>query len=345
MFPTLAYQLADFDKEFKLKLLDILYLTPEVAGLHFDAQFEQLIRQPWTAAQESSSPRSNKVLVVLDAIDECDSTGVLAVQDLLDVLSIELKSMPGKFLVFLTSRLLAHVQSAFEKQAQGDFIMQDVDRSDIDGDMNIFLRYHLSHPPADVEFELPKGWPEEKYTVLLIADCGRSFIYASTALRFIFDDCVCDPSEQLEALVARMDKNPKDNPYFALDELYCRVLRYARSKLYYDKTVAERIQPIIATLALLRGPLPMKAFAQFLKLDEKDIREVLQHFCPIIIVPGPDSEDYPHCFHPSFADFIKSPKRYPDVDSEKDEARMLLRCFEVVVRALTRNMMHIERAR
>ncbi len=85
LFPTLAYQLADFDEQFKHKLADVLSRTPE-----FAEQFEQLIQRPW-----SLDARTNTVLVVLDALDECAEEE--KVMEFLDVLLKRPKSTPGKF--------------------------------------------------------------------------------------------------------------------------------------------------------------------------------------------------------------------------------------------------------
>jgi len=154
ILPTLAYQLALFDDEFKSELADVLAEYPHIPTSDLDTQFEQYIQRPWAA---SKSLRSKTVLVVLDAIDECDSASASNVKKLLRIL-LDPGSMPGNFLVLLSSRPEAYIRSAFdERQEHAGIVLEDYGcRSDIE----VFLRHHLFNPPKDMMIE--NSWPEEE---------------------------------------------------------------------------------------------------------------------------------------------------------------------------------------
>ncbi len=83
------------------------------------------------------------MLVVLDGINECDSTSASNVNKLLHIL-LEPESMPANFLVLLSSRPEAYIRSAFdERQEHAGIVLEDYDcRSDIE----VFLRHHLFNP-------------------------------------------------------------------------------------------------------------------------------------------------------------------------------------------------------
>ncbi len=346
VFPTLAHQLAQFDMGFRRKLAAILSQNPDVASHDFNTQFEQLIKQPWAASHESS-----KVLIVLDAIDECDIES--EVRELLRTLLTKSRSMPVKLLVFLASRRERYI----ELELKGDDIQglsQNMEDFVVEDDIEKFLRFRLSHIAEDLKDFVPaKGWPEDQDIKTIVEQSGKLFVYAATAHRFIVHGVIRDPETQLKWLVSRRNGTSheiSDNPYSNLDQLYLRVLQDA-TKEFEDKDhwFVRRIREVIATIVLLRNPLPMKIFADFLQLQEPVIRTALYRLHSIIVVPptGTDSEpnsesSLPRYFHPSFPDFITNSQRCSDprfqVDTQREESRILSRCFDLM-NTLKRNML------
>ncbi len=66
----------------------------------------------------------------------------------------------------------------------------------------------MFNPPKDMTVE--NSWPEEKDVKKLAEECGGLFFYASSALGYIFDDCVFNPPKMLGALLARSPEAQKD---------------------------------------------------------------------------------------------------------------------------------------
>ncbi len=108
VLPSLAYQLAHYSEEFKCKLTDVLSHDSNVATRDFVTQFDQLIQLPWEH-EPPQDTKSKTVLVVLDAIDECEDEvkGKRLLQTLLKT------PMPRNVLVFLASRPEAYIRSRF----------------------------------------------------------------------------------------------------------------------------------------------------------------------------------------------------------------------------------------
>jgi len=259
--------------------------------------------------------------------------------EFLDVLLKRPKSMPGKFLVFLASRPEALIREAFRTAKRGieytDAVLHETRDSVVEQDVKNFLRHHLANT----------GLPNIAYDDIssLAKDCGHIFLYAKETIRFILDPHGGDPPEQLRRLLKHPLPNP--SPYMAQDSSYLRVLEGAISKTsgVYD---LELIQQTITTIVTLRTPLPKDVLAKLTGLREDEILRALEHLYSIIIVPSPDAEDTsPRPLHWSFRDFITDRERCTDVrflvESEREEERICLRCFEIMASDLERTMSNI----
>ncbi len=276
---------------------------------------------------------------MLDAIDECEDES--KVKQLFQTMLGT--PMPGKFLVFLASR--SDVGSTFgmdNEEGRNEVRTCDIEHFNVRQDIETYLRFGLSRIRADLNIASPIGkrWSEKKKLkrelASLAEDCGQSFIFAATALRFIGDDRIRNPAKRLGDLAGKFGSSEReDNPYSNLDKLYLHILRDTIPE-NINEGHAQRIRETIATVVLLRNRLPMNAFSKFLEREGQEVRDALYKLRSIIRVPGSDSDaeiSSPRFFHPSFPDFIKNPQRRLEssyssfyVGSEK-EARMCLPMF------------------
>ncbi len=165
------------------------------------------------------------------------------------ILLTETGTIPQKFLVFITSRPEAHIRLAFKPRINSvqhaGIILHDIEKSVVQRDIEAYLRAGFSRiHEEDLEGTLSKDWPKGKDFKLLVEDCGRFFVYAATALRFISDDH-CNPTKQLQVLLAGKNRQATTvNPYSALDQVYLDVLRAAISPNMDEKDV-ERIRLVL----------------------------------------------------------------------------------------------------
>jgi hypothetical protein len=98
--PTLAYQLAQFSQSFESLLGGIMRKDPDIATKDPSIQVEKLLVEPWRMLKHNGYPGAYAPVLVLDALDECDS--ISSVLNPL-VQAIKDQRMPGlKF--FFTSR-------------------------------------------------------------------------------------------------------------------------------------------------------------------------------------------------------------------------------------------------
>ncbi len=145
-----------------------------------------------------------------------------------------------------------------------EYTSAGLDAFDCQADIEKYLLHHLSHPPSEIVDTLPRRWLKDSETVhdvrTLAKDCGGFFIYAAMTHSFIFDDRVRNPPKQLKVLGRSQVRSTKS--VHALDDRYLRVLKGAVSE-YSAEDDVRRIQQTIATMILIRKPIPMSVFAEF----------------------------------------------------------------------------------
>jgi len=185
--------------------------------------------------------------------------------------------------------------------------------------------------------ELPRGWPPPEQFNNLVDRCGISFAYASAAIRFIGDQEVHDPVNQLRAILDMTESQPitvGTSPYLDLDKLYLSILQRAALKNPHEEHI-RRIQSIISTVVSARDKSlrVLSNLGEFLSMTQDDIRNVLYDLHTVVDVPNED-HDLVELFHLSFNVFIQDKKRCTDgrfhVDVPAHEHFMALRCMNVM---------------
>ncbi|KLO15554.1 WD40 repeat-like protein [Schizopora paradoxa] len=345
LFPTLAYQLAKFDAGYERQLAKVLSEEADLDHREFATQFERLILEPLLASHQPSEPRRT-ILVVLDAIDECAPE--TSVREFLRILLTKSSAIPQKFLVFLTSRPEPHIQSAFAPRINNTkaagFVLHDVEDSVVQRDIETYLRVEFHRvPEEELGLEIENGWPGEEDIKMLAGRCGRFFVYAATALRYVFDERDRSPRKHLNLLLAEKGcQETSVNPYSALDQLYMDVLSSAVSIRDGDESVGRRIRTVLGAVVVLRNILPFPDFAALLHLGEDEILSSLYHLHSIVVFQSHNSiSSSPRFFHPSFPDFITDVHRCTDerfwVDTKLDEARLCEECLDIMMNTLIRD--------
>ncbi|CAE6380718.1 unnamed protein product, partial [Rhizoctonia solani] len=72
VFPTIAYQLAQYSNPYRNRLFEVLTNMPNIAQRNIAVQFKNLILEPLISNKDSFSP---DIVVVIDALDECLARG------------------------------------------------------------------------------------------------------------------------------------------------------------------------------------------------------------------------------------------------------------------------------
>ncbi|PTB72126.1 hypothetical protein M440DRAFT_1099538 [Trichoderma longibrachiatum ATCC 18648] len=350
-FTTLSAQLVRKLPGFATAVKDALESEPSLPEQDPRIQFKKLIQEP---LQKHNLGPHKAIVVVVDALDECDSKEDLAnlVQQLLQpIVCIEsAKSSSGQLLVkyFLTSRLDHHTQSDFNKvpeniseKAELEKATEDTTKRDIErylkdklGDINGFLDpLSNSDPwsnPADVEI-LKK-----------LADrASPLFEFAAAACRYIEQPTV--PGGPKVLIQDILDTNN----YGDLDGVYLPILRRRFLKLkgtLYDRA-RTAFEDVIGSLVCLADSVTVPFLAKLLGQNELVVHHELLLFQSVLVVPKRQDSSLPiSLFHESFRDFLIGSEANEEfkLDVQNIHARLATRCLEFLRGALRENICNLK---
>ncbi|KLO12427.1 hypothetical protein SCHPADRAFT_419928 [Schizopora paradoxa] len=342
VFSTLSYELSRFDAEFKRALYEVLYEDSRVPFSNLETQFEKLICRPFAACRGK-----RPILVMLDALDECaEDAGILL--RLFLKYKAESAEVPN-LRIFITSRPETRIRSVLYQPTSekhfDKFILHDIDARTVREDIQTYLDLEFSKiTSGTLGSHIPPDWPAQDDRTALLDLCGKFFAYAATAIRFIGDEVIGDPVEQLRDVLritsTVRDDEPSENdarPYVELDSLYLEILNQSVSKTAAGRYL-KRTRRVLATVLCLREPLSVSDIAQLLSISVEDVSNALRNLHSIIAIPD-NKRGLLQFFHASFPDFIRDQERCTDsrfyVDTASSEILSLehvlsLRCMAIV---------------
>lgn len=342
VFPTIAYQLALMDPEFARVIASALEAHPDAGHASLKKQLDILIVDP---LKKLDRDPNRIVVLVLDAFDECEARGA---KEILQLLVAALPLLPFFLKIFITSRPEEHIRSVLLPSTNLRITaLHDIETSIVKEDIKVYLRARLRGLPKELgRPRLGEDWVTEAEIELLAEAAGALFIYAETSLRFLEE--ARNLRKQFTLLLALVKSLPSAaippehlKAFFYLDQLYTQVLLGVIAPTN-EAEITVLFQAVVGTIVLLRDPLPLPALERLAQLDEGDAIDFLDCLHSVILPPGPP--DYlPRIYHPSFPDFLRSRERCPDdrlwIDTEKHEARLTLRCLEIMNTSLHKNML------
>ncbi|VUC27965.1 unnamed protein product [Clonostachys rosea] len=343
LFGTIAGQLADGSPAYRDALFSALGDDPEISRRALREQWEKLILQPLTAAKETRT-----IVLVIDALDECESEDDVSTIIRLLAESNGSGSCPVKVKAFFTSRLEWPAELGFQ-QIQGEYeniILHAVPNDVISSDISAFLTHELNRIREEhnetAEARLPKEWPGEDHIKALVSMASPLFIYADTIARFIQDQEIGNPREQLSKLlkegghaITKPSKSPLNGVYMpVLNQLLVGV-----GKDDMDSTIQE-FREVIGSLILLSEPLTAKSLAALLGKEKAKINETLFHLRSVLETPGPFEPT--RILHLSFRDFLVDPVNKDEnpfwIDEAACHGELATQCFQLLIIKLRKDI-------
>ncbi|KAF5317932.1 hypothetical protein D9619_012219 [Psilocybe cf. subviscida] len=335
VFPTLALQFSQIDPLVRTRLVEVLENDPSCVTRSLSIQFDKLILDPISAASFSKP-----LILVLDALDECQPTSFTAA--ILHILVSNIQKIP--FLrVFITSRPEAHIREALGIVV-GDSVHRKLvlhENIEIQQEVEEDIRLYLKTSLQEIwNRDKPGEWPSAADLETLVQQSGKLFIYAATAIRFIGGNRSLNVDRQLRNLLKLQKKhapNTDVEPYMHLDQLYLTILETAFAIIDTKDTYYNvRFRHIVGSIVLMQKALPVGSLAAFLgDYDVADIKQTLYYLHSIFIVPDEPSQAL-QTYHLSFPNFVTNPKRCTNsdayIDSQKQERYLFLRCLHTMKR-------------
>ena len=325
---TIAYHLALVCKPFADALrFDIVYRDPK-------AQIDGLLVQPWQAskaARDAQATSPPHYLIVIDALDEIDGEGGLALlSELFKTLNDG--TLPGlKF--FATSRqdpgLVEQVERFERKQL---YRLQDIAKEEAYDDIKTYLTTQLPHFANRAEMKE------------LVGSSDGLFIYAATVVRYLAGYEPDEQEELLERLLSSSDPRVLQRSLSLLDLLYHQILVELFHEM--DELIRARRLRILHTFLCAAERISSIVMANLLCPPDKHgpcfqgATALLKGLHAVLYV---DANGHVLSYHKSFSDFIFDRNRSQEFFCDQaTQHRFLARaCFRVMKGALKFNIAQI----
>jgi hypothetical protein len=340
---TLAYELSIADSRIRPQVLSAIRSPPDIMQRPMREQVERLMLGPL------SQVLSGRLLVlVIDALDECEKVDGMEGGALIPLLADMLRSLPVKLVV--TSRQETSLVGMFDSLVHISLRLHDVATEVVEPDVRCILEAGFAKIRRDHK-GIAVLWPSQEDLDSLVQLTGQFFIFAATALRYIGDRRFT-PAEQLGQVLARGATLDGETPYAQIDALYTDILRTATcsdSAGSPNPRLLRRVGQLVRTVVLLEESLSVSSLALLMGASEIDVAKDTNALAAVLLLTmnGNDqSTTTVRIFHPSFRDFLSDSQRCQDSDflvrSAEHHHALAHRCLVTMNNSLTRDICHLQ---
>jgi len=286
-----------------------------IRGLDISMQFEHLIAKPlWEVFTTSVEP----LLIVLDALDECESY-----EKLLPSLT-SWSNLPKSLKLLITSRRYSNIQSSL-------------------GSMSVHCDIHTGHEIStqtsnDLEkyfiarfsevAGLPPKWPGPAQVSFLIRKAAGLFIWAKSAMDFVLHKGG-DPEERLDLIFTDSGEGID-----AVDNLYYQIISAAWKGLRKPEETSLRL--VLGSIVIAKNPLRTQDLKELLGVKDALLNSIINQLGPILSI---SDANYLRVCHKSVTDFLLDPERSKDfwIDSQQHSLCFSGYCLKFMNRKLKFN--------
>ncbi|KIL62294.1 hypothetical protein M378DRAFT_165827, partial [Amanita muscaria Koide BX008] len=344
-FTTIAYQLCVYNETFAKAIGGVLETTSESVATMKNPQdqLQALILDPLRSIVRL--PLFQPILIVVDALDECDEEDGISV---LTGLSQLVRDLPP-FRVILTTRPQPYLDRFWGSQDGHKFFhLQDIDDKVVDSDIRLYLEHYLSMTHVQRHCPMRQWCASDEEIDSLVCVAGNFFIIASTAVRHILDKTASNPAAQMQKLLHCLHASTQDHtPFKDLDRFYTVILRGVVPEDCDDNDIVSRYQSIVGTIIFVQHQtLPVSTLAHLIGIDVEEIHAVLDKLQSVISL----GNNVPRIYHNSFLEYLTDQLRCKDhrlrIDPRIRHTQIATRCFEIMSKHLKHNILGLgDRAR
>ncbi|KAL7948153.1 hypothetical protein V8C42DRAFT_275523 [Trichoderma barbatum] len=335
-FTTIAADLVQRQPRFGPRVKEAIDAEPGISTKSASDQFKKLIVGPLSEIPEHSS-QVNPIVIVVDALDECDRDKDIEL--LIWLFSRSPQPSFPRLKFFLTSRPELPLRLGFKKieGTYKDLILHEVPAPIIENDISTFLAYELSIVRKDYnisrsdDLRLPESWPGDGNMEILVRMAIPLFIFASTTCRFIADRKHGTPQRQLQRVLEYQTKATGSR----LDATYLPILDQQIDGLSDREKadVATEFRAIVGAIIVLAKPLSTTALSLMLEIPKDTIVNRLEMLHSVLSVPA--SLNMPvRMLHLSFRDFLLDPEKRDKtplwIEEREAHAKMAHHCLRLL---------------
>ena len=328
-FTTIAAQLVVRMPRLVPNVVKALDSDPAISDKAMKEQFEKLVLQPLSEIPRDPSCNRRKLIIVIDALDECEQER--HIKTILHLLSRSRDLKGVSLRIFVTSRPELPIRLGFQQMdgdTHQDVALHKIPALIIEHDLRAFLKDELARIQKD--HSLPSTWPNQEDLQTLINMARPLFIFAATVCRFI-GDRDWDPRERLATVLKYQTMSQASK----LDGTYLPVL----NQLLVDRDDSEKeellrnFHAIVGTIIVLIDPLPTHSIARLLGVPKGLINRRLNPLHSVLSVPA-DNKSSVHLLHLSFRDFLLDDKKRGTnpfwVDEEQKHKAITASCIRLL---------------
>ncbi|KAG8720878.1 hypothetical protein FRC09_008845 [Ceratobasidium sp. 395] len=313
--PSISYRLSLFSIPFRHALARVLRDDKDAHNRPLQKQFDGLFVKP---LRETMDTFPNDVVIVVDALDECEDQGGVA--KVITTLLSHATGLPVKF--FVTSRPEPKIVDQMRKEeAEGtrlELRLHELKSTIVQQDITTYLVAKLA----------PAGLSDVELNTL-VRRSGVLFIYAATVVRFIEFEGFSDYKERLR-LVLDASATLTNESDEALDELYTAILKTALDIKGLRGAQKATRETVLRHVVCAREPLSLDVMAGLLRVD--DATEVSAALRPLQSVLSVSESGVIGTLHESFPNYLLNHARSGRFycDPGQYHAQMAQRCFRLI---------------
>jgi hypothetical protein len=338
---SLVYQLACHDDKMRSCICAALRADPDLAGASLTKQILSLVVGPLRKRTDALE----QIVLVLDALDECDKENGYEGGQLLPLLVEALIDLPAvRF--FVTSRdedSIGRMFASIVRKRPGaseTVALHNIEKDIVQTDIYAYLSHSFQSIAAEwIEhaLALSDGWPGEQALQELLKRAGVLFIFAATVVRHIRGEPgIGDPGERLRDLLADTQEDASYQ-YDMLDRLYRDMLVKATDiSIGNPGRFRLQMREVLGALAVAQEPATPSALVELLGLKPTEVDSVLRRVAAVVVLK---TDEPVRLFHPSFRDFISDRTRCKDdalhVDEGQQHLWLALCCLRLMNSSLT----------
>ncbi|OQU97033.1 NACHT domain-containing protein [Cladophialophora immunda] len=297
LFTTIAAQLVRKHPELSPHVCEAL--KDKQSLQEFKDAFQNLICKPLTHVEKTPQASIPSLVIVLDALDECDDSDIGNIVQLLFEAARNLTSVHLR--IFLTSR--PELESTdFPPAGSRQLELHHVSDSVIKEDITVYLQDEFSRIRLEKNKKrrtpIPNSWPEEAQLKSLANMASPLFIYAATLIRYLSSEGFA-PEDRLRELI----QNTKAK-FSGTERTYRPILEQIFGDIKPpDRTrFLEDFKAIVGSIILLFEPLSLEPLARLLHKHTRTVESHIAKFQSVIIIPQQESPI--RLFHQSFREFL-----------------------------------------
>lgn len=316
-------------------------------------RFAKLLREPLLR------DGMQRMIIVVDALDECEPRDARAIIKQLAELALAVK-----FKVLVTSRPEEHLLAEFRTILPAFSRLEDIKQEQTEADLRLFIEHRTALMVAEDagrDFQLlPAGWPDRTALDRLVLLSKPLFIFAATLIRYISEQTY----EPAKVLANILDDSSFTNESAStghtqlekLEPVYLPILNSIHGAK--GPQFLEVFHHVVGAIVLLQDPLSVHSLATLMHESLGKIFSIINQLQSVLYVPAQskDGAETPvRALHKSFRDFLLESDHKYKIDQVQTHGNLLEYCLRLMIRRLHRDLcevvapgtkrMHNDRAR